>query len=237
MSGGDGSNDNGSAGEPARRQRNMRDTPELSKQARAKRRKRSENLLVGFSQSAAEIHFPLKEMPEKASRRERAMFIAHSIGACLDRSGHSAMLHYYKPRIKRIVHYQRYYKEATCKMRKTKRTQRQSNVSKVMTAVVLNSTVGCVQVLQSFRAVARFVTGEVSSLPTASEAAEGAKMITDRMTKASPIMASRDGHYVSLRSTVEMDLLRLEQTPKTSKCVRRKAGHKRGISIIIMLVY
>jgi hypothetical protein len=27
-----------------------------------------------------------------------------------------------------------------------------------------------------------------------------------------------------------MDLLRLEQTPKTSKCVLQKAGHKRGIS-------
>jgi hypothetical protein len=100
-------------------------------------------------------------------------------------------------------------------MRANSRAKRTSIISKVMAAIVLNSTVGFVQVPQSFRAIGLFVTGSACPLPTPQEAAQGSKIIEERMTQASPIVASRDGHYVSLRSTVEMDMLRLEQTPKT----------------------
>jgi hypothetical protein len=139
------------------------------------------------------------------------------------------MLHTYRQRINRIVHYRRYWKEATRKIRAISRAKRTSIISKVMAAIVLNSTVGCVQVLQSFRAIGWFVTGSACSLPTPREADQGLKIIEERMTQASPIMASRDGHYVSLRSTVEMDIFFLEQTPKTSKCDWRKSGREKGI--------
>ncbi len=96
MSGVDGSHDNGAAGEPTLRQRNMRDTPELSRQGRAKRRRLSEKLLVGFSQSAGEINFRLKEMPENRGGNGSCSLLAQS-----QHSGHSAMLHCYKQQIKR----------------------------------------------------------------------------------------------------------------------------------------
>jgi hypothetical protein len=116
-------------------------TSELTQQGRSKRRKKTQPLLEGFAETAAATHYPGMNMPEKASRRERALFIAHSITAYLDSSGHAAMLHCYRGRINRIVHYLGYWKEPTCKMQAIRRAKRKSVISNLLSSWQLSSSI------------------------------------------------------------------------------------------------
>ncbi len=78
--------------------------------------------------------------------------------------------------------------------------------------VQLNEITGCIKAYTGFRRMERMNSCVPSATSSIKEVQEGTKIIWEACTERFHIHATRDGHGVSLRSSVEMEVLRFLQT-------------------------
>lgn len=210
-------------------------TADLNPNSQRKRRALTNGAWDDFGMFCGRIHLPAVPVPpiseDKNELKARAQYIADGIFASQSGAMRSATLRTHKKRIDRIAHYVRYRKESDAKKRQENRMKRDSSLSKMMAAVLMYSTSGSVRVYQSYRWLSRQVTGDVSSLPTAKQISEGAYEIASLMDNAIKIRACRDGHFVSLRSVAEMEVLHHEQSPPTRPTKRNSKGVSRTAEV------
>ena len=115
----------------------------------------------------------------------------------------------------RIVRAQRcrsVYDKITREIRARKRLKRRLLISKLRAAVQLNEITGCFKAFTGFRQMEAQNGGDSSATCSVKEVREGTKIIWEACTKNLCIYGTRDGHGVSMRSTVEVEVFRFLQT-------------------------
>jgi hypothetical protein len=141
----------------------------------------------------------------------------------------AALLRGLNDRVSRAQQYASVYKKVMQAVRARNRAQRKTTVSKIRAAVHQYATTGTVRAYSAFRKMERDNSGQVSATCSLEEVREGTKIIWETCCEDLDIHATRDGHAVTLRQTLEMELLRYLQTgssraPRTNGALVIAAG-------------
>ena len=158
------------------------------------------------------IHLPCLPRPLADDPQARARYDAKALLASMNSTSKAAILTGLNDRISRAMRYRRVYVKITREIRAHKRLQRRSIIARLRAAVQLNEITGSVKALTGFRRMEKQNSGEVSGTCSVLESREGTKIIWEACTTDLDIYATRDGHAVSLRKTVEVEMLRYLQT-------------------------
>jgi hypothetical protein len=106
-----------------------------------------------------------------------------------------------------------------------KRVKRKSTLSKLKAAVTLNGITGSVKAFTAFRRLEKENGWSTSANCSLNEAREGTNIIWESCQADLTIYATRDGHALSVRNTLEIELLRYLQSDR-SKAPRKTADGK-----------
>ena len=162
--------------------------------------------------------------------RDRAqVLLAHC-----DSSLKAGILRSLHQRIDRIVHYASVYDKVMRAKRKETRERRKQTFAKVMAAVVRYGTGGTVRCHAWYRKMERANTGNVSGVASVHETSEGAEIVWEACGGDMNIYVTNDGHGVSLRSVVEMEILRYEQSLATQTRSVRPSGRNSVSSVPVV---
>jgi hypothetical protein len=140
-------------------------------------------------------------------------------------TGEAAVLHALNNRIARAHQYRCVYDKVMRAVAEAKRIKRRSTLSKLKAAVLINGITGGYKALLGFRRLERDNGGSTAANCSLKEINEGTGIIWEACQADLTIYATRDGHAVSLRNTVEVEMLRILQTAK-SKAPRKTADGK-----------
>jgi hypothetical protein len=167
-----------------------------------------------------EIHLPCVMRPPASDRKALAAYDMQALLAAMNSTRKAAVLAGVNYRIVRAQRYRSVYDKITREMRAGKRLKHKSIISKLRAAVQLNEITGSFKAFTGFRRMERQNGGAPSANCSVKEVREGTKIIWEACTDNLKIYATRDGHGVSMRSSIEMEVLRFLQTePSRSPCV------------------
>jgi hypothetical protein len=163
--------------------------------------------------------------------RARAQSHPHPVGAQVilasaDSSLKAGMLRTLKARIDRIVHYSSVCDAAMRRHRREVLSRRKSTCAKIMAAVTLRATGGTIRGLAAFCRLERKSSGNVSAVANVGEAGEGSEIVWGHVKGDLDIYITQDGHCVSLRKVLEVEILNYEQGEPTKKAHVTPAGRK-----------
>jgi hypothetical protein len=159
-----------------------------------------------------EIHLPCVPRPPASDTKARAQYDTRALLASMNSTRKAAVLVGVNDRIVRAQQYRYVYDKITREIRARKRLKRRSIISKLRAAVQLNEITGSIKAYTGFRRMERINGGTPSATCSKQEVQEGTKIIWEACTEKLNIYGTRDGHGVSLRSSVEMEVLRFLQT-------------------------
>ena len=146
--------------------------------------------------------------------------------ACADSSLKAGILRSLRGRIDRIVHYASVYDKVMRAKRRETRERRKSTFAKVMAAVVRYGSGGTVRCHAWYRRMERVGSGSVSAVASVHEMAEGAEIVWESCVGDMNVYVTHDGHGVSLRSVLEMEILNYEQGAPTKGSRVEPSGRK-----------
>jgi hypothetical protein len=158
------------------------------------------------------IHLPSLPRPPTSDKQARARYDSRALLASMNSTRKAALLRGLNDRVSRVQQYARVYQKVMLSVRARNRAQRKTTFSKIRAAVHQYATTGTVKAYSAFRRMERQNSGLVSATCSLAEVREGTKIICERCCSDLDIHATRDGHAVSLRQTLEMELLRYLQT-------------------------
>jgi hypothetical protein len=176
-----------------------------------RRREQSDPYMSDVCAKLGKIHLPCVPRPPASDKKERALYDTRALLAAMNSTRKAAVLVGVNDRIVRAQRYRAVYDKITRDIRARRRLKRKSIISKLRAAVQLNEITGCIKAYTGFRIMEK-INGVTSATCSLKEVQEGTKIIWEACTESLDIHATRDGHGVSLRSSVEMEVLRFLQT-------------------------
>ena len=190
-----------------------------------RRRFRSDPYLDDACKVLGRMYSPGVPRPPATEPQERARYDARALLAAMKSTGKAAMLHALKHRIARAQQYRSVYDKVMRAVAEAKRIKRRSTLSKLKAAVMINGITGGYKAYLGFRRSERENGGCASACNSLKEVNEGTGLIWEACQADLTIYATSDGHAVSLRNTVEVELLRILQTARC-KAPRKTANGK-----------
>ena len=191
----------------------------------SRRREISDPYMSNVCAKLGEIHLPCVPRPPASDTKARTAYDMRALLAAMNSTRKAAVLAGVNDRIVRAQRYRSVYDKITREIRARKRLKRQSIISKLRAAVQLNEITGSFKAFTGFRRMERQNSGAPSANCSLDEVREGTKIIWEACTEKLNIYATRDGHGVSMRSTVEVEVLRYLQT-ESSKAPRMDSNGK-----------
>jgi hypothetical protein len=190
-----------------------------------RRRLKSDPYLDDACRMIGRIHCPGVPRPPKTEPQMRARYDARALLAAMKSTGKAAMLHSLSNRIARAQQYRSVYDKVMRAVAEAKRIKRRSTLSKLKAAVMLNGITGGYRAFLGFRRLERDNGQTASANCSLAEVNEGTGLIWEACQADLTIYATMDGHAVSMRNTVEVEVLRYLQTAR-SKAPRKTADGK-----------
>jgi len=190
-----------------------------------RRRLKSDPYMDDACKMIGRIHCPGVLRPPATEPQKRARYDARALLAAMKSTGKAAVLHALNNRIARAQQYRCVYDKVMRAVAEAKRIKRRSTLSKLKAAVLINGITGGYKALLGFRRLERDNGGSTAANCSLKEINEGTGIIWEACQADLTIYATRDGHAVSLRNTVEVEMLRILQTAK-SKAPRKTADGK-----------
>ena len=172
-----------------------------------------------------EIHLPCVPRPPAGDKKARAEYDMRALLAAMNSTRKAAVLAGVNDRIVRAQQYRSVFDKITRQIRTRKRMKRSSVISKLRAAVQLNEITGSFKAFTGFRQMERQNGGDPSATCSLPEVREGTKIIWEACTENLSMYGTRDGHGVSIRSTVEVEVLRILQS-QLSKAPRIDSAGK-----------
>jgi hypothetical protein len=178
----------------------------------SKHREKSYQYMSDVCSKLGKIHLPCVLRPPASDKKELALYDTRALLATMNSTLKAAVLVGVNDSIVRAQRYRAVYDKITRDILAHRRLKRKSIISKLRAAVQLNEITGCIKAYTGFRRMKRINGGFTSATCSLKEVQEGTKIIWEACTKRLDIHATRDGHGVSLRRSVEMEVLRFLQT-------------------------
>ena len=135
---------------------------------------------------------------------EEARYDARALLAVMNSTRKAAILRSLNNHIARAQQYVRVFDKIMRAVAEKKRIKRRSTLSKLKAAVTLNGITGSVKAFTAFRRMERENGGTASANCSLKEAREGTSIIWESCQADLTIYATRDGHALSARNTLEV---------------------------------
>ncbi len=140
----------------------------------------------------------------------------------------AAILHSLNNSIARAQQYVRVFNKIMRAVAEKKRIKRRSTLSKLKAAVTLNGITGSVKAFTMFRRLEKDNGGTTSANCSLKEAREGTNIIWESCQADLTVYATRNGHALSVRNTLEIELLRYLQSDRCKAPRKTAEGKERA---------